>query len=167
MTTALAGDALRALGRGLVVFSGGRARTHTGVLGCHGGFGRLLLRVTPVHAHAMTLGHVVLGRNADCLERTRAHERVHVRQTEQFAALFPFAYLASSAFALLRGRHYHRDNWFERDARRSLNEWASVKLMAKGKGRLSLPDNPLCSCLTYLEEMQQSVPTRPNCCYMY
>ena len=59
-----------------------------------------------MHAHAMTLGHVVLGRDADCLERTRAHERVHVRQTEQFGALFPFAYMASSAWALLRGRHY-------------------------------------------------------------
>ena len=103
----------------LSLFSGGRARMHTGVLECHGGFARLLLSVTPVQAHAMTLGHVVLGRDADCLERTRAHERVHVRQTEQFGALFPFAYLASSAWALLRGRHYHRDNWFERDARRS------------------------------------------------
>ena len=103
----------------LSLFSGGRARTHTGVLECHGGLARLLLSVTPVHAHAMTLGHVVLGRDADCLERTRAHERVHVRQTERLGALFPFAYLASSAWALLRGRHYHRDNWFERDARRS------------------------------------------------
>jgi hypothetical protein len=102
----------------LSLFSGGRARTHTGVLECYGGFARLLLSVTPVHAHAMTLGHVVLGRDADCLERTRAHERVHVRQTEQFGALFPFAYLASSGWALLRGRHYYRDNWFERDARR-------------------------------------------------
>ncbi|MDQ3582875.1 MAG: hypothetical protein M3495_15290 [Pseudomonadota bacterium] len=103
----------------LSLFSGGRARTHTGVLECHGGVARLLLSVTPVRAHAMTLGHVVLGRDADCLERTRAHERVHVRQTERFGALFPFAYLASSAWALLRGRHYYRDNWFERDARRS------------------------------------------------
>jgi hypothetical protein len=102
----------------LSLFSGGRARTHTGVLECHGGFARLLLSVTPVCAHAMTLGHVVLGRDADCLERTRAHERAHVRQTEQFGALFPFAYLASSAWALLRGLHYYRDNWFERDARR-------------------------------------------------
>ncbi|MGH8572714.1 MAG: hypothetical protein ACREX8_09080, partial [Gammaproteobacteria bacterium] len=52
----------------LALFSGGRARTHTGVLECHGGFARLLLSVTPVHAHAMTLGHVVLGRDAECLE---------------------------------------------------------------------------------------------------
>lgn len=103
----------------LALFSGGRARTHTGVLECHGGFARLLLSVTPVHAHAMTLGHVVLGWDADCLERTRAHERVHVRQTEQLGALFPLAYLACSAWALMRGRHYYRDNWFERDARRS------------------------------------------------
>ena len=72
-----------------------------------------------VHAHAMTLGHVVLGRDADCLERTRAHERVYLRQTEWLGALFPFAYLACSAWALLGGRHYYRDNWFERDARRS------------------------------------------------
>ena len=111
LSLGLAGDAVRALGRGLVALfpraateAHRRPRMSRGVCSP-------ALRVTPVHAHAMTLGHVVLGRDADCLERTRAHERVHVRQTERLGALFPFAYLDSSAWALLRGRHYYRDNW--------------------------------------------------------
>ncbi len=102
----------------LSLLTGGRARMHTGVLECHGGFARFLLCVTPVRAQAMTLGHVVLGRDAACLDRTRAHERAHVRQAERLGVLFPLAYLGASAFAVLRGRHFYRDNWFERDARR-------------------------------------------------
>jgi hypothetical protein len=102
----------------LSLLSGGRVKRHTGVLECHGGFARLLLSATPVRAEAMTLGHVVLGRDAGCLERTRTHERAHVRQTECLGALFPLAYLAASAWAFFRGRHFYRDNWFERDARR-------------------------------------------------
>lgn len=102
----------------LSLLSGGRVKRHTGVLECHGGFARLLLSATPIRAEALTLGHVVLGRDAGCLEHTRTHERAHVRQTEWLGALFPLAYLACSAWALLRGRHYYRDNWFERDARR-------------------------------------------------
>jgi hypothetical protein len=31
----------------------------------------------------------------------------------------PFEKDFHSAWALLRGRHYYRDNWFERDVRRS------------------------------------------------
>jgi hypothetical protein len=119
LSLGLPGNLPRALGRGFIAPHRRAGTEAHGVLESRGGFARLLLSVTPVHVHAMTLGHVVLGRDTDCLERTRAHERVHVRQTEQFGALFIFAYLASSAWALLRGRHYYRDNWFERDARRS------------------------------------------------
>ncbi len=106
------------LAAALSLFTGGRARVHTGVLECWGGFARLLLSTTPVRAQAMTLGHVVLGRDRICLDRTRAHERAHVRQTEWLGALFPLAYLCASVWAFLHGRHFYRDNWFERDARR-------------------------------------------------
>jgi hypothetical protein len=32
----------------------------------------------------MTLGHVVIARDQDLLDLTRAHERVHVRQCERW-----------------------------------------------------------------------------------
>jgi hypothetical protein len=67
-------------------------------------------------ASAMALGHVVVARNAGCLERTRAHERAHVRQAERWGVLFVPAYFVSSVVAAMRGGHYYRDNRFERDA---------------------------------------------------
>jgi hypothetical protein len=67
-------------------------------------------------ASTMTFGHVVLGRDEHALAETRAHERVHVRQYERWGVLFLPAYLASSLWALLSGRHYYFDNAFEREA---------------------------------------------------
>ncbi|MBY0513174.1 MAG: hypothetical protein K2P78_04590 [Gemmataceae bacterium] len=72
---------------------------------------------TLVDAAAMTLGHVILGRDVECLDDCRDHEQVHVRQAEAWGALFLPAYLAASVWAASRGRHYYLDNWFERDAR--------------------------------------------------
>jgi len=70
----------------------------------------------PGGASAMTLGHVVLGRDAAALERTRAHERVHVAQYERWGPLFIPAYLLVSAWLLARGRDPYADNPFERAA---------------------------------------------------
>jgi hypothetical protein len=56
-----------------------------GVIEAHSPFlRRALASFTPLArgADAMTLGHVVIGRDARALEITRAHERVHVRQYE-------------------------------------------------------------------------------------
>ena len=64
----------------------------------------------------MTLGHVILGRTTDDLDRCRAHEQVHVRQVERWGGLFIPAYLMASAIAWSRGRHYYFDNSFEIDA---------------------------------------------------
>jgi hypothetical protein len=64
----------------------------------------------------MTLGHVVIGRDRDCLDHSRAHERIHVRQAERWGPLFIPAYLLASLFAKLRGRDAYRDNPFEREA---------------------------------------------------
>ena len=64
----------------------------------------------------MTLGHVVVGRDAGSLERTRAHERAHVRQYSVWGPFFLPAYCLASLIAALRGRHYYRDNQFEREA---------------------------------------------------
>ena len=65
----------------------------------------------------MTLGHVVLGRNARALEVTRAHERVHVRQYESWGPFFLPAYFLAGACALVMGRHPYFDNRFELEAR--------------------------------------------------
>lgn len=67
-------------------------------------------------ASALTLGHVVLARDADTLDWTRAHERVHVRQYERWGILFVPAYVLASFWAAMRGRHFYFDNPFEAEA---------------------------------------------------
>lgn len=67
-------------------------------------------------ASAMTLGHVVLGRDRALLDLTRGHERVHVRQCERWGPLFIPAYLVASVLVLLRGGRPYEDNPFEREA---------------------------------------------------
>ncbi|MEP6592034.1 MAG: hypothetical protein ABJC19_12715, partial [Gemmatimonadota bacterium] len=99
--------------------TGGRSRVVDGVLEVEGG---ILTRVLPrigigMSPVAMTLGHVVVAIDADTLDRTRRHERVHVQQTERWGILFPAAYLTLSAAIALRGGDPYRDNWFEREAR--------------------------------------------------
>lgn len=64
----------------------------------------------------MTLGHVVLCTCPATMAALRSHEQVHVRQYEQWGALFLLAYPACSLWALLHGRHPYHDNWFEREA---------------------------------------------------
>lgn len=65
---------------------------------------------------AITFGHVVL--SVDSLDAgTLAHELAHVGQYERWGPLLPPAYLAASLWAVLRGRHYYRDNTFEIAAR--------------------------------------------------
>lgn len=71
---------------------------------------------------AITLGHVVLARDADAIVVTRAHERVHVVQYERWGPFFVPAYLAASLWALLRGRDPYYHNWFEIEARLSAGE---------------------------------------------
>jgi hypothetical protein len=66
--------------------------------------------------HAITLGHVILGTDAIALDCARGHEQVHVRQYERWGPFFLAAYLISSLWQLLCGRHYYRDNYFEREA---------------------------------------------------
>jgi hypothetical protein len=98
---------------------GGGMQWVDGVLELYGGpVGFFLRRCTLLKggASAMTLGHVVLGRDRDALAWTRAHERVHVRQCERWGPLFLPAYLAGSMIAVLRGRRAYRDNPFEREA---------------------------------------------------
>ncbi len=67
----------------LALVTGGRVGIHTGVLEASGGAVRFLLhRCTLLQggASALTLGHVVLAQDQACMDQSRAHERVHVRQ---------------------------------------------------------------------------------------
>jgi len=103
----------------ITLLSKGKATIHTGVIEAHGGFARLLLErftLLPGGAQAMTLGHVVIGRTAEALRLTRAHERIHVRQCERWGPLFIPAYVLCSLWIGLRGGAAYRDNPFEREA---------------------------------------------------
>jgi hypothetical protein len=102
---------------GLTLCTGGRVQCRRGALEFHGGFSRWFLSRRMVMASAMTLGHVIIGRDPGCLDHCRDHEQAHVRQVERWGAAFIPAYLIASVWALARGRHYYFDNWFERDAR--------------------------------------------------
>jgi hypothetical protein len=113
--TTLIGIALAAasLRRGHVAIVDGVIEAHSPFLN------RALGSLTPLArgADAMTLGHVVIGRDARALEFTRAHERIHVRQYESWGPLFVPAYLLAGIWAFLRGGHPYFDNRFERQAR--------------------------------------------------
>ncbi|WP_164104123.1 hypothetical protein [Candidatus Laterigemmans baculatus] len=103
-------------GLALGLACGGRWRLVRGVVEIHGPGVRWVLEHLPVSAAAMTIGHTVLGRDPGALDRTRAHERVHVRQFERWGLLMGPAYVAASAYAYARGRHFYRDNPFEVEA---------------------------------------------------
>ena len=104
----------------LTLATGGKAQRRLGAIEFHGGLARRFLESRRVSA--MTLGHVILGRDTRCLDYCRDHEQVHVRQVERWGIFFIPAYFAASGWAKIRGRHYYLDNWFERDARRSCGE---------------------------------------------
>ncbi len=104
----------------LTMCSGGRVQRRCGALEFHGGFSSWM--ADRFRFSAMTLGHVIVGRDAQALDFCREHEQAHVRQVERWGALFIPAYLAASLLAWHRGGHYYFDNWFERDARRACGE---------------------------------------------
>ena len=106
---------------GLVFAPFGRTRVVEGVLEVAGGAAAFLLRrAVPMRggASAMTLGHVVLGRDEAALERTRRHERAHVAQYERWGPLFIPLYLGASFALFLSGRDAYAENPFEREAAR-------------------------------------------------
>ena len=98
---------------------GGGWQVVDGVLELHGGLVRIFLErgtFLPGGASAMTLGHVVLGRDLAALQRTRAHERVHVRQVERWGPFFLPAYVLASLIALIQRKDAYRENCFEQEA---------------------------------------------------
>jgi hypothetical protein len=113
--------ALGLLTVGLTLVTRGRCALVDGVIEAHGGFATWFLRrIVPLEngASAMTIGHVVIGRDQHALDRTRLHERVHVRQYERWGPFFIPAYFIESALAYLRGANAYYDNRFEIEAYR-------------------------------------------------
>jgi hypothetical protein len=102
---------------GLTAMTGGSVQYVAGVIEAWGGFSAWLFeRGLGRRVSAMTLGHVIIGIDKHFLHRARAHEHVHIQQYEKWGPLFIPLYLASSVFAWVQGKHYYRDNVFEREA---------------------------------------------------
>lgn len=79
-----------------------------------------LLRRHPFGAmNAMAIGHVVIAERQGLSSRVLIHELTHVRQAACWGIFFPFAYLASSAWAAIRGRDAYWHNRFEVAARKA------------------------------------------------
>ena len=107
----------------LTWLTGGEIERRNGVIEVRRGFTRALLESPRLKAGAMTLGHVVLARDTAASDVHRAHEIGHVRQVELLGPFFLPAYFLAAAWARLRGGHWYRDNWFERDADRRSGYW--------------------------------------------
>jgi hypothetical protein len=107
------------LAAAIACLTGGSARVVQGALEVRGGFATWFLRhgVPFVESGAaMTLGHVILGQNVQCLESSRKHEHVHVRQYERWGPFFLPLYISASLILWMRGRDPYLDNPFEREA---------------------------------------------------
>jgi len=108
----------------VTLLTGGRVERRHGVIEFRDGAAQRLLRLPFLRASAITVGHVIVGRDSRSIASCRGHEHGHVRQTERWGVLFMPAYFVAGVWAQLRGGHWYRDNWFERDADRYCElEW--------------------------------------------
>ena len=100
------------------VLSGGSASVRGGVVEGHGGVIARLLRGNRLWrgGAAMAIGHVILARDARCLDRSRRHELGHVRQYERWGPLLLPAYLLVGCWLALLGYDAYLDHPFERAA---------------------------------------------------
>ena len=103
----------------LALIGGGGFQIVDGVLEAHGGWIASLLKRPfwisgPIAA--ITFGHVVLGCDPPTLQRTRRHERVHVRQYERWGPMFIPAYVLASVWIGCRSGNAYLDNPFEVEA---------------------------------------------------
>ncbi|MEN9982780.1 MAG: hypothetical protein RI918_749 [Pseudomonadota bacterium] len=97
---------------------GASVKQRLGVLEVAGNTRTPLLRALSNQFDAITIGHVILGRNHGTLKRWRDHEHIHVRQYERWGLLFPMLYILASFQALCSGKRFYWDNVFEIEARR-------------------------------------------------
>lgn len=78
---------------------------------------RLLWLMNPwMRIDAITLGHIIIAKDAATADCMRTHEQVHVRQYERWGMFFPLAYAAASINARARGACPYRGNAFEQEA---------------------------------------------------
>jgi len=107
---------------GLVgLITGGKSQIRRGCIEFYGGFVTWLLRrLGPGGGGvlAMTLGHTIIGQDAQGLAIARDHEHVHVRQYQCWGPLFIPAYLLCSGWVWLQKKDAYRDNPFEVEAYR-------------------------------------------------
>lgn len=98
--------------------SGGSMRVHAGILEAEGGFLHSLLRGSWLRhgGAAMTLGHVILARDAACLAKSRTHELKHVRQFERWGPFLLPVYWLVACWLSCRGFHSYLDHPFEQQA---------------------------------------------------
>jgi hypothetical protein len=99
----------------LAVLTGGSIHPRAGVLEVTGGLAGWLLRGNRLWrgGAAMTLGHVVFARDAECLERSRPHEARHVRQFERWGPLLLPVYWIVCAWLWCSGRDPYLDHPLE------------------------------------------------------
>lgn len=100
----------------LVMLSGGKVRFCRGALELYGGFAAWFLRNIAGGAGAMTLGHVIVGRDRRMLDYTRDHEHVHVRQYMWWGPFFLPMYGLSSLLCWRKGLNPYLENRFEKVA---------------------------------------------------
>lgn len=99
----------------VAVVSGGSAHLRAGVVEVSDGLVGWLLRGNRIWrgGAAMALGHVILARDADCLEQSRPHELLHVRQFERWGPLLVPVYWLVCAWLWSRGCHPYLDHPLE------------------------------------------------------
>ena len=102
----------------LAYLLGATVKRRHGVIEIAGNSRTPVLRSISRQFEAITLGHVILGRNHGTLTRWRSHEHVHVRQYERWGVLMPFLYVLASVRAWATGKHFYWDNVFEVEARK-------------------------------------------------
>ncbi len=103
----------------IMILSGGKVQIRRGALEFFGGwFSKIFTYLPNGPIAAMTLGHVILGQDTQCLERVREHEQVHVAQYERWGPFFLPAYLLCSMVLWFRGRDAYYENPFEVEAYR-------------------------------------------------
>ena len=106
------------IGLSLALFvrlSGGKIGRRGYVLEVHGGVLKWFLRAGRLWkgGAAMTVGEVILARDASCLARSRAHEMKHVRQFERWGVFLLPVYFLIGAWLWVRGFDPYLDHPME------------------------------------------------------
>lgn len=97
---------------------GGQTIVWHGVIEIHGPLVRSILNRREFQASALTLGHVILCADDDARNRFRAHELVHVQQTERWGPLFLPIYLALTLWTWRKTGHGYWFHPWEIEARK-------------------------------------------------